>query len=72
MDCVGVFAVIIDTGISYMIAHYGRYYLTFSTAIPLVFLSLLIVRSLYLQIQKEKHWKTRSFPENDNDAFQSA
>ena len=52
MDCVGVFAVIIDTGISYMIADYGRYYLTFSTAIPLVFLSLLIVRSLYLQIQK--------------------
>ncbi len=72
MDCVGVFAMMMGTGTSYMIAHYGGYAMSFGMAIPLVFISLLIVRSLYLQIQQEEHWKSMHSIENGDEGFQSA
>ena len=62
MDCIGVFAMMIGTGISYLIAHYGGYAVSFGCAIPLVLLSLVIVRSLYHQVQNEDHWKTKGNP----------
>jgi MFS transporter, PAT family, beta-lactamase induction signal transducer AmpG len=62
MDCIGVFAMMIGTGISYLIAHYGGYAMSFGCAIPLVLLSLVIVRSLYHQVQNEDHWKTKGNP----------
>jgi PAT family beta-lactamase induction signal transducer AmpG len=58
MDCVGVFAMMFGTGISYLIAHYGGYTMSFGCAIPLTLLSLFIVRTLFAQIQKENHWKS--------------
>ena len=62
MDCIGVFAMMFGTGISYLIAHYGGYAMSFGCAIPLVLVSLVIVRSLYHQIQNEDHWKTKGHP----------
>jgi len=58
MDCIGVFAMMFGTGISYLIAHYGGYTMSFGCAIPLTLLSLFIVRTLFAQIQKENHWKS--------------
>ena len=58
MDCIGVFAMMFGTGISYLIAHYGGYSMSFGCAIPLTLLSLFIVRTLFAQIQKENHWKS--------------
>ncbi len=57
MDCIGVFAMMAGASVSYFIAANGGYAASFASAIPLVVISLFIVRRLYSQLQEEKHWE---------------
>jgi MFS family permease len=56
MDCVGVFAMMIGASTSYLIAHYGGYFMSFGFAIPLILISLIVVAYLYSCIQSDEHW----------------
>jgi len=60
MDCIGVFAMMLGASASYLIAAYGGYAMSFILAIPLIMISLEIVRRLYPQIKEDEHWKTSS------------
>ena len=57
MDCVGVFAMMAGTTMSYLIAASGGYAVAFIAAVPLVFLSLFVFHRLYNQVLTAKHWK---------------
>ena len=57
MDCMGVFAMMAGTAMSYLLAAFGGYATTFATAIPLIFISLFAVQRLYRGIQKSPHWQ---------------
>jgi hypothetical protein len=57
MDCIGVFAMMLGASTSYLIASQGGYSLSFGLGIPLILLSLFIVRSLYRQLQNDNHWR---------------
>ena len=57
MDCMGVFAMMAGTAMSYLLAAFGSYATTFATAIPLIFISLFAVQRLYRGIQKSPHWQ---------------
>ena len=57
MDCIGVFAILLGTTVSYLLAGFRDYWLAFAAAIPLVFLSLVVVRRLYSKIMQHPHWQ---------------
>lgn len=57
MDCIGVFAMMLGASTSYLIASKGGYSLSFGLGVPLILLSLFIVRSLYRQLQNDKYWR---------------
>ena len=57
MDCIGVFAMMLGTTVSYLLAAYGDYWLAFATAIPLVVLLLFVVQHLYSKILQHPHWQ---------------
>ena len=57
MDCIGVFAMMVGASTSYLIASQGGYSLSFGLGVPLILLSLFIVRSLYRQLENDKHWR---------------
>ena len=57
MDCIGVFAMMLGTTVSYLLADYGGYWLAFAAAIPLVVLSLFVVQRLYSKILQHPHWQ---------------
>ena len=58
MDCMGVFAMMAGTTMSYLLAASGGYAATFAVAIPLIFISLFAVQRLYRGIQKSPHWQS--------------
>ncbi len=57
MDCIGVFAMMLGTTVSYLLAACGGYWLAFAAAIPLVVLSLFVVQRLYSKILQHPHWQ---------------
>ncbi|MBG68724.1 MAG: hypothetical protein CMN06_01135 [Roseibacillus sp.] len=57
MDCIGVFAMMLGTTVSYLLAACGGYWLAFAAAIPLVVLSLFVVQRLYSRILQHPHWQ---------------
>ena len=57
MDCIGVFAMMLGTTVSYLLAAYGGYWLAFAAAIPLVVLSLFVVQRLCSKIRQHPHWQ---------------
>ena len=57
MDCVGVFAMMVGTCLSYLLASQGGYSLSFGIALPIVGLSIFAVWRLYPTILQERHWQ---------------
>ena len=57
MDCIGVFAMMLGASVSYFIASQGGYSLSFGLGIPIIAISIFVVRSLYLKLQNDARWK---------------
>jgi hypothetical protein len=64
MDCVGVFAMMLGTSLSYLLASQGGYSMSFGIALPIIGLSVFAVWRLYSAILQEPHWQNLNAPEN--------
>ena len=57
MDCIGVFAMMAGTTVSYLLAAVGGYAIAFAAALPLVLISLFVVQRLYARIMENPRWQ---------------
>ena len=57
MDCIGVFAMMAGTTVSYLLAAVGGYAIAFAAALPLVLISLFVVQRLYARIMETPRWQ---------------
>ena len=64
MDCVGVFAMMFGTSLSYQLASQGGYSMSFGIALPIVGLSVFAVWRLYSAILQERHWQNLNAAES--------
>ena len=64
MDCVGVFAMMLGTCLSYLLASQGGYSMSFGIALPIVGLSVFAVWRLYSAILQERHWQNLNAAKN--------
>ena len=64
MDCAGVFAMMVGTCFSYLLASQGGYSMSFGFALPIVGLSIFAVWRLYPAILQERHWQNLNAAKN--------